>query len=83
MQNHSSKRFLLVYGSQTGQSKAISEEIVERCHRIGINADIHCFGRIEKEVSFAFFYGNARGKQIVSYILLFISLIFKIAWKYL
>lgn len=49
MVNHKN-RFLLVYGTETGQSKAISEEIAERCAQISIHADIHCFGRIEKEV---------------------------------
>ncbi|XP_067934633.1 methionine synthase reductase-like [Watersipora subatra] len=42
-------RFLLVYGSQTGQSQAIAEEIAERCAALNIFADIHCFGKIEKE----------------------------------
>ena len=46
----SSHRFLLLYGTQTGQAKAISEEIAQRCVNIGVDADIHCFGRIEKEV---------------------------------
>lgn len=47
----STSRFLLVYGSQTGQSKAIAEELVERCYKVGIDADIHCLSKIEKEVS--------------------------------
>lgn len=44
-------RFLLVYGTQTGQAQAIAEEIALRSQKANIEADIHCFGRIEKEVS--------------------------------
>lgn len=43
-------RYLLIYGTQTGQAKAISEELAERSEKAGLVADIHCFSRIEKEV---------------------------------
>ena len=43
-------RFLLIYGTQTGQAKAISEELAERSERAGLVADIHCFSKVDKEV---------------------------------
>ena len=46
----SNNRFLLVYGSQTGQAKAISEEIAEKAEHHGLNADIHCLSMTEKKV---------------------------------
>jgi len=36
------KRFLLVYGSQTGQSQAISEQIAEAASSKGFQVDLHC-----------------------------------------
>jgi len=45
-----SKRFLLVYGSQTGQAQAIAEEVAERAEKLGLEPSLHCFSRIEKEV---------------------------------
>ena len=36
------KRFLLVYGSQTGQSQVISEQIAEKATSKGFKADLNC-----------------------------------------
>lgn len=36
------KRFLLVYGSQTGQSQVISEQIAEKATSKGFKADLSC-----------------------------------------
>lgn len=49
-------RFLLVYGTQTGQAKAISEELAERSDRAGLVADIHCFSKVDKEVKIRISY---------------------------
>ena len=45
------KRFLLVYGSQTGQAQAISEEIRDRAVEKGFQPDIHCLSQADKKVS--------------------------------
>ena len=42
--------FLLVYGSQTGQAKAISEEIAENASSHWLHADLHDLNMIEKKV---------------------------------
>ena len=42
--------FLLLYGSQTGQAKAIAEEIQQRSGKRGMEADLHCLSKSEKEV---------------------------------
>ena len=47
------KRFLLVYGSQTGQAQAISEEIRDRAVEKGFQPDIHCLSQADKKVSLA------------------------------
>ena len=44
------RRFLLLYGSQTGQAKAIAEIICEKALERGLLPDIHCFSQSEKEV---------------------------------
>lgn len=44
------RRFLLVYGSQTGQAKAIAEEIEERARERGFHPDLHCLSQTEKKV---------------------------------
>ncbi|XP_050406331.1 methionine synthase reductase [Patella vulgata] len=41
-------RFLLLYGSQTGQAKAIAEEIADKAENHGLHADIHCMSQTEK-----------------------------------
>lgn len=43
-------RFLLLYGSQTGQAKAIAEEIAEKAESHNLHADIYCLGLTEKKV---------------------------------
>lgn len=43
-------RFLLLYGSQTGQAKAIAEEILEKSETNGFCADLHCLSLTEKKV---------------------------------
>ena len=45
------KRFLLVYGSQTGQAQAISEEIRDRAVQKGLQPELHCLSQSEKKVS--------------------------------
>lgn len=45
------KRFLLVYGSQTGQAQAIAEEICQQAVTRGYSPDMHCFSKSEKEVN--------------------------------
>lgn len=42
-------RFLLLYGSQTGQAKAIAEEIAEKAVEQNLHADIHCLTMTEKK----------------------------------
>ena len=43
-------RFLLVYGSQTGQAQAIAEEAQEKTEQYGLHADLQCFSMTEKRV---------------------------------
>jgi len=43
-------RYLLLYGSQTGQAKAIAEEIAERSTAEGLAPDLHCLSTTEKKV---------------------------------
>ena len=42
--------FLLVYGSQTGQAKAIAEELAETAASQGLKPDLHCLSLTEKKV---------------------------------
>ena len=45
-------RFLLLYGSQTGQAQAIAEEIAETAEtQHGLKADLHCLSMTEKKVT--------------------------------
>ena len=44
------RRFLLIYASQTGQAKAIAEEIAENAPDHGLEAEIHCLSLTEKRV---------------------------------
>ena len=44
------KRFLLLYGSQTGQAKSIAEIIAEKATKAGLSPDMHCFSESEKGV---------------------------------
>ena len=43
----SGNHFLLLYGSQTGQSQAIAEDIAERAPTYGLRADLHCLSLID------------------------------------
>jgi len=43
-------RFLLVYGSQTGQAKAIAEEFEQTAADKGLSPALHCFSEYEKKV---------------------------------
>jgi flavodoxin len=43
-------KFLLVYGSQTGQAEAIAEEIRDYAAAHGLEADFHCMDKTEKKV---------------------------------
>ena len=51
MTKHPSNRFLLLYGSQTGQAEAIAEEISETAEKHGLVADLHCLSMTEKKVN--------------------------------
>nr|XP_002741834.2 PREDICTED: methionine synthase reductase-like [Saccoglossus kowalevskii] len=42
-------RFLLLYGSQTGQAEAIAEEIQEDAENHGLKADLFCLSQTEKK----------------------------------
>ncbi len=44
------RRFLLLYGSQTGQAKAIAEEVAENATSQGLDANLKCFSLTEKKV---------------------------------
>ena len=44
-------KYLLLYGSETGQAKAIAEEIAERSVAQGLEAELHCLSLTEKRVS--------------------------------
>ena len=46
MSNH----YLLLYGSQTGQAKAIAEEIFQRSSEHGLQPDLHCLSMTDKKV---------------------------------
>lgn len=43
------KRFLLLYGSQTGQAKAIAEEVSDQAEQHGLFADLHCLSTTDKK----------------------------------
>ena len=45
------KRFLLIYGSQTGQSQAISEQIAEKATSKGFEVDFNCLDQSGIKVS--------------------------------
>ncbi|XP_064643389.1 methionine synthase reductase-like [Lineus longissimus] len=42
-------KFLLIYGSQTGQAEAIAEEIRDNAGAQGLEADLHCMDKTEKK----------------------------------
>lgn len=44
------RRFLLVYGSQTGQAQAIAEQICEEAKVRGYSPELHCLSNSEKKV---------------------------------
>ncbi len=48
------KRFLLVYGSQTGQAQAISEQIRDEALGLGLEPDLQCLDQSEKKVCYKF-----------------------------
>lgn len=43
--------FLILYGSQTGQAQAISEELFDRAHSEGFSPRRFCLSLVEKKVS--------------------------------
>ncbi|XP_077996857.1 methionine synthase reductase-like [Glandiceps talaboti] len=45
----SKNRFLLLYGSQTGQAQAIAEEIHQYAGDHGLEPDLHCLSKTEKK----------------------------------
>lgn len=44
--------FLLLYGSQTGQAKAIAEEFQQTTADNGLSPALYCFSQYEKKVKF-------------------------------
>lgn len=44
------KSFLLVYGSETGQAKAIAEGIAEKAAQLGLNANLFSLELTGKQV---------------------------------
>ena len=44
-------KFTILYGSQTGQAKAIAEEIHQRCTDHNLTASIFCLSLTDKKVS--------------------------------
>jgi len=46
-----SKRFLLLYGTQTGQAKAIAEQIQEKAVSEGLSPELQCLDQTEKKAS--------------------------------
>ena len=57
------KRFLLIYATQTGQAKAITEEIAETAPNHGLEAEVHCISLTEKKVRSQSHHGNIHSKQ--------------------
>ncbi len=43
-------RFLLLYGSQTGQAEAIAEQIRDGALSKGLSPELHCLDKSEKTV---------------------------------
>jgi methionine synthase reductase len=52
MSSQDLKRFLLLYGSQTGQAQSIAEEIYRQAIEKGYKPDIHCLSMSEKKVRY-------------------------------
>ena len=50
MPKEMSNRYLLLYGSQTGQAMAIAEEIFQRSSDHGLQPDLHCLSMVDKKV---------------------------------
>ena len=50
MAGASDKRFLVVFGSQTGQAKAIAGIIRDKALEKGLEPDLHCISYSEKKV---------------------------------
>lgn len=50
------RRFLLLYGSQTGQAEAIAEIIREQALGKGFHPELHCLDKSEKKVRCGFQY---------------------------
>ena len=44
------KKFLLLYGSQTGQAQSICEEIAETASKHGLEAELYCLSQTDKKV---------------------------------
>ena len=44
------KRFLILYGSQTGQAQAIAEDFHESSEKYGLTSSIFCLSDSEKKV---------------------------------
>jgi len=47
-ENAAKMRYLLVYGSETGQAKAIAGDIADKSAAHGLSADLHCADAVDK-----------------------------------
>ena len=47
-------RCLILYGSQTGQSKAVAEILAERCRRLGLETALFELDEFEEKAYFLF-----------------------------
>lgn len=56
--NASEGRFLLVFGSETGQAKAIAEIIRDKAIERGLRPDTFCFSQYDKQVGTTIDYGT-------------------------
>ena len=48
MESTPAVRFLLVYGSETGQARAIAEDIADKSASNGLSADLQCADGVDK-----------------------------------
>lgn len=63
-------RFLLVYGSQTGQSQVISEQIAEKAASKGFEVDLNCLDQSGVKVSdpIMLFYLSYKNKNVTTFV---------------
>ena len=73
-------RFMLLYGSQTGQSQAIAEQIRDRSLERGLSPDLHCLDQAGKKVSDNF--GLGYEPKAFSGIILFLQGLLKDSFQF-